>query len=281
MNTDKCKSDLNEHSQLECGDGNKIVTNLNVSSSDENTNCRTEKFLIDRLLKSSTKDRFDDESKDLNRIDFCDESDVCDCSGDAKFKKVQESSKIVNFDSIMENKSCDCLKNRMWKRRNLFSLSNHVERNDNFEISHLKTENSTLDNSMSSNENKEQSLLIRIRNYLAEYQESRGTSREEYTYSTLIRIMGQAIGHCLLTLFYVLLNIVPILEIILHIIRFIFDKIIDIKKTSDFQRVLFKVIIFFLEVLSIYICLIFIFGFIISPVIRMSFGIFSKIMLYD
>lgn len=58
------------------------------------------------------------------------------------------------------------------------------------------------------------SLLVRIRNYLAEYQELRGTSREEYTFSTLIKVMGQATGRCLFALFYVFLNIAPVLEVI-------------------------------------------------------------------
>lgn len=148
-------------------------------------------------------------------------------------------------------------------------------------------------------------LLLRMRNYLADYQETQGTPRDEYTFSTLIKVMGQSTGRCLEALFYVVKNILPVFEvtiifvgnekfllkslltlnfifqIFVHILRFIFDKVLDLNSTEENQQKVLKILIFMAQLLSIYICLVFIFGFIVSPVIKMAFGILAKVMLYD
>lgn len=70
-------------------------------------------------------------------------------------------------------------------------------------------------------------------------------------------------------------------QIFLHIARFVLDKMIDIKETESTQQMVTKTGVFAVQLVCIYICLVFIFGFIVWPVIRMTFGILTKIMLYD
>ncbi|KAL7292781.1 hypothetical protein TKK_0013609 [Trichogramma kaykai] len=127
----------------------------------------------------------------------------------------------------------------------------------------------------------EDSLILRMRNYLAEFQELRGTSPKEYTFSSLIKVIGHATSRCLFALFYVILNILPVLEILLHVLRFVVDKVIDIKGTKDAQQIIIKVTIFFIQLLCIYVCLMFIFGFIVMPIIRMGLSIISKFIFYN
>lgn len=55
--------------------------------------------------------------------------------------------------------------------------------------------------------------LQNIRECLANYQESYGIPRTEYSFSALIKIMGQATGRSLLALLYVMLNVIPVAEI--------------------------------------------------------------------
>jgi hypothetical protein len=115
----------------------KVLCLLNqVSSSDESTKCKSDdEFPMDQSIDSSTKDESDDECKNVNRTYLCNEPSICDCSGDAKFEKIDKSFKLMDLDSDQNIKTCDCLKNRIWKSRNVYNLSNHFEINDsNFEL---------------------------------------------------------------------------------------------------------------------------------------------------
>lgn len=56
-------------------------------------------------------------------------------------------------------------------------------------------------------------FLYNFREYLVNYQESCGVPRTEYSFPALIRIMGQATGRSLLALLYVMLNIIPVIEV--------------------------------------------------------------------
>ena len=59
-------------------------------------------------------------------------------------------------------------------------------------------------------------FLYNFREYLVNYQESCGVPRTEYSFSALIRMMGQATGRSLLALLYVMLNIMPVVEVLLN-----------------------------------------------------------------
>lgn len=59
----------------------------------------------------------------------------------------------------------------------------------------------------------EKSILITVREYLANYQELYGVPRTEYSFMVLIKVMGQATGRSLLALLYVILNITPMAQV--------------------------------------------------------------------
>ncbi|KZC10144.1 hypothetical protein WN55_01127 [Dufourea novaeangliae] len=113
----------------------------------------------------------------------------------------------------------------------------------------------------------------------ANYQESYGIPRTEYSFASLIKIMGQATGRSLLALLYVMLNIIPVVEVFLYVIRFVLDKVISIRSSRDFRQRMVRFFVFMTELFSVYICLVFIFGFIVMPIVQMVIGITAKIML--
>lgn len=65
------------------------------------------------------------------------------------------------------------------------------------------------------------------------------------------------------------------------ILRFVLDKIIDIRKTKNIQQVMVKFAILAMQLLSVYVCLIFILGFIVLPIVQMAVGIVAKFVIHD
>ncbi|XP_043269178.1 uncharacterized protein, partial [Venturia canescens] len=127
---------------------------------------------------------------------------------------------------------------------------------------------------------EEGSYFNKFREYLARYQEFHGIPRTEYTFPALIKVMGQATGRSLLALLYVVLNVTPIILILLHILRFILDKTISIQNTNDSRQMLVKYAILGVQLLCIYVFLVFIFGCIVIPIVHMTIGVIVKIILY-
>ncbi|KAL2743983.1 uncharacterized protein V1477_007859 [Vespula maculifrons] len=128
---------------------------------------------------------------------------------------------------------------------------------------------------------KPKTLLFNIREYLANYQESNGIPRTEYPFTDLVKVMGQATGRSLIALLYVIINTAPIVEIFLYILRFILDKLIYIKNTNDIRQMMIKYVILGIQLLSIYVCLTFIFGLIVLPIVYMVLHIVAKILSYN
>ncbi|KAI4487702.1 hypothetical protein M0802_011892 [Mischocyttarus mexicanus] len=128
---------------------------------------------------------------------------------------------------------------------------------------------------------KPRTLLLNIRERLANYQESKGIPRTEYRFRNLVKVMGQTTGRSLIALFYIIVNIAPIAEIFLYILRFILDKLINIKDTNDICQIIIKYVILVIQLLSIYVCLTFIFGLIILPILYMIFHIVAKVLSYN
>nr|XP_033330967.1 uncharacterized protein LOC117222994 [Megalopta genalis]XP_033330982.1 uncharacterized protein LOC117223008 [Megalopta genalis]XP_033339902.1 uncharacterized protein LOC117228312 [Megalopta genalis] len=124
------------------------------------------------------------------------------------------------------------------------------------------------------------SYLQRIRDCLAAYQESNGVPNTEYSFATLIKALGQATSQSLLALLYVILNIIPVAQVFLFVLRFILDKMISIRDSKDFRQMMIRSFVFLTELFSVYICLFFIFGFIILPIVQVVIGIIVEIMLY-
>lgn len=65
------------------------------------------------------------------------------------------------------------------------------------------------------------------------------------------------------------------------ILRFVLDKVIDIHRTKNIQQVIVKFAILAMQLLSVYICLIFILGFIVLPIVQMAVSIVSKFVMHD
>ncbi|PBC29039.1 hypothetical protein APICC_03449 [Apis cerana cerana] len=57
-------------------------------------------------------------------------------------------------------------------------------------------------------------ILYNFREYLVNYQASCGIPRTEYSFLALISMMGRATGRSLLALLYVMLNIIPVMEVL-------------------------------------------------------------------
>lgn len=70
-------------------------------------------------------------------------------------------------------------------------------------------------------------------------------------------------------------------QIFLYILRFVLDKMISIRNTSNYQQAVVQYAILGIQLLCIYVCLLFIFGFIVLPILKMVIAILAKIMLYN
>lgn len=65
------------------------------------------------------------------------------------------------------------------------------------------------------------------------------------------------------------------------ILRFVLDKIIDIRRTKNIQQIIVKFAILAMQLLSVYVCLMFILGFIVLPIIQMAVSIVAKFVMHD
>lgn len=62
--------------------------------------------------------------------------------------------------------------------------------------------------------NGESNFLSSFRDFLATYQESSGTPPTEYSFMSLIKVLGEATGKTLLALVYIIVNTAPVIEVI-------------------------------------------------------------------
>ncbi|XP_015117112.1 uncharacterized protein LOC107041187 [Diachasma alloeum] len=161
-----------------------------------------------------------------------------------------------------------------WKSKNVYSISNPGP---------LQPKKFSIQPSEKSEEPEKENptFLVRTRDYLADYQESQGIPRNEYCFGSLLKVMGQATGKSFLALFFILVNIAPMTQILLFVSRFILDKAVGILSSKDTQQKATKSAIFGLQLISIYICLFFIFGSIWLPILQMVFGIISQILFFN
>ncbi|XP_044018630.1 uncharacterized protein LOC122859259 [Aphidius gifuensis] len=126
---------------------------------------------------------------------------------------------------------------------------------------------------------KKTNLLIKSRNYLADYQEiHHGTPKNEYTFSSLVKLMSQITGKSILVLLYIVANATLVGEFGIFLLRFILDKLVNIQKTNDHHQIAIKFAIFSLELIGIYMCLYFIFGYIWNPIIEMVVEIIFQVL---
>ncbi|XP_012061415.1 PREDICTED: uncharacterized protein LOC105624669 [Atta cephalotes] len=183
---------------------------------------------------------------------------------------------IEKYDTSTSKNMIQQLEYVSWKYKNPYSVSitNHMD---------CGKSNHTLENVFKEDEPQEgrakQSILSNCREYLATYQESCGTPRTEYSFAALIVVMAQATARSLLGLIYMIINVVPVIQMFSFILRFVLDKIIDIRRTKNIQQVAVKLTIFIIQLLSVYVCLIFILGFIVLPIVQMAIGIVTKFVM--
>ncbi|RLU22193.1 hypothetical protein DMN91_006574 [Ooceraea biroi] len=125
------------------------------------------------------------------------------------------------------------------------------------------------------------SILLSCREYLANYQESCGTPRTEYSYAALITVMAQATARSLWALMYIFVNVAPVIQMFSFVLRFVLDKTINIRRTEGVQQTIIKSAILLVQLLSVYICLVFILGFLVLPIVQMAVGIATKFAMRD
>ncbi|XP_050445587.1 uncharacterized protein LOC126848618 [Cataglyphis hispanica] len=130
-------------------------------------------------------------------------------------------------------------------------------------------------------EGRTKSVLSNCREYLTNYQEPCGALCTEYSFAALIIVIAQATARSLWALIYVIVNIAPIIQMFSFILRFVLNKIIDIRRTKNIQQVMIKFAILAMQLLSVYVCLIFILGFIVLPIIQMAIGIVAKFVMHN
>ncbi|XP_011151707.1 uncharacterized protein LOC105190595 [Harpegnathos saltator] len=127
----------------------------------------------------------------------------------------------------------------------------------------------------------ERGVLSDCREFLANYQESCGTPRTEYSFATLITVMAQATARSLWALLYVFINIVPVIQMFSFILRFVLDKVLNIRRTKDLRQITVKFVILAVQLLSVHVCLLFILGFIVFPIVQLAVGIAVKLVTND
>ncbi|KAL6266292.1 hypothetical protein P5V15_003151 [Pogonomyrmex californicus] len=231
--------------------------------------------IFDEFKYSNRKDRFALAQRNLSLQSM----NVIDTEKFPNTSSKTENSFARKYDtSISESNVIQQLEYISWKYKNPYSISinNHIDN---------KKSINTLENVLKKDEPQEgrtkRSILSDCREYLATYQESCGTPRTEYSYAALIVVMAQATARSLLALIYIIVNVVPVIKMFSFILRFVLDKIINIRGTKNFQQATVKFTILIIQLFSIYICLIFIFSFIILPIIQMIINIAAKLVMHN
>ncbi|XP_053598374.1 uncharacterized protein LOC128668764 [Microplitis demolitor] len=192
-----------------------------------------------------------------------------------------ENSKPFDTNLLLNINNNNKISNTEWKCKNLYSISNLDPCNNLYSYTETtslcKINNQSADEDDKLFKENQDNLFEKLRNYLIDYQENvlGISSSEEYTFSALMKIMGQAMAKSLLALFYFIVNVIPMTLILLFILRFILDKTLDIKKTKDRQEMAIKIMLLGLQLAFVYLSLTFIVGLIWLPILQMILRIVS------
>lgn len=65
------------------------------------------------------------------------------------------------------------------------------------------------------------------------------------------------------------------------ILRFVLDKVISIRRTKNVHQMIMKSAILAVQLLSVYICLVFILGVTVLPIAQVALGIATKFAMRD
>ncbi|KAF5278615.1 hypothetical protein FQA39_LY00657 [Lamprigera yunnana] len=111
------------------------------------------------------------------------------------------------------------------------------------------------------------SILQNVRDTLAEHQEEQGIPKEEqYGFLCLLKSLLQLTLHGFFAISAMFYNLLPLLEGLLYIVRFILDKIIEISETESKLVIAAKVVLCIFELICITLLMLIIFIFILFPV---------------
>ncbi|XP_032666218.1 uncharacterized protein LOC116841879 [Odontomachus brunneus] len=180
--------------------------------------------------------------------------------------------------SMSENNTIRQLEHVSWKYKNPHSVS--VYNRMPCQKSNRESDNILKEDEPQEGKSK-RSILSDCQEYLTNYQEFCGTPQNEYSFAALIRVMAQATVQSLWALLYVFINIVPIIQMFSFILRFVLDKVLDIRRTKDLQQATVKFAILVVQLLSVHACLICILSFIVFPIIQMAVSIAMKLLTND
>uniref|UniRef100_A0A8D8XIP7 Uncharacterized protein n=1 Tax=Cacopsylla melanoneura TaxID=428564 RepID=A0A8D8XIP7_9HEMI len=121
---------------------------------------------------------------------------------------------------------------------------------------------------------------VNLRDNLVKFQISQNISSDEYTFISLITTLCTLGFKALHTIFIMIMALFPMIEILIHISRFLVDHLLDILNTEDRQKKMRKWLIFVVEIGLILCSVIFIFGSVLLPLWSLGILIVYKIMCF-
>ncbi|XP_050300011.1 uncharacterized protein LOC126738627 [Anthonomus grandis grandis] len=121
--------------------------------------------------------------------------------------------------------------------------------------------------------------LHKLRDPVAEYQETRGVPRdEEITFLNLITSLCSQAYSAAITIMVMVWNLMPLVDGLVYFLRFFLDKIIDIVQTENNIDRATKIVLFFAEITVIMLLFFLIMGLIFMPVYELVVHMGRKVL---
>ncbi|KAI5746715.1 uncharacterized protein LOC103509767 [Diaphorina citri] len=124
------------------------------------------------------------------------------------------------------------------------------------------------------------SFFVNLRDSLVKFQVSQNIPAEAYNFISLITTICTLGCKAIHTIFIMIMALFPMIEILVHISRFLIDHLLDILHTANRQEKIRKWLIFFIEISVIFCLVIFIFGSVLLPLWSLGILIVYKIMCF-
>ncbi|KAL1132254.1 hypothetical protein AAG570_010211, partial [Ranatra chinensis] len=125
-------------------------------------------------------------------------------------------------------------------------------------------------------------LLRTVRDQINQFQERRGLSPQENNFLSVLAVMVNQAGQAMYAVFTMFLALIPAATILLHIVHFVIDRVLDIVTTrGGSKQVWTKVAVFALQLAAIYFGLKFILTSIFGPIFSMQSTIITKMFMLD
>ncbi|KAL1460842.1 hypothetical protein WDU94_012784 [Cyamophila willieti] len=124
------------------------------------------------------------------------------------------------------------------------------------------------------------SFFVHIRDGLVNYQISQNIPSDVYTFISLVTTLSTLGCKAIHTIFIMIMALFPMIEILIHVSRFLIDHLLDILNTDNRQEKFRKSLIFMVEIGLILCLVIFIFGSVLLPLWSLGVLIVYKIMCF-